>query len=167
MIRIVPERPEHEPALERLLDEGFGRNRKARPSYRFRRGVPKLAVLCFVALDGKTPVGVIRFWPVRLGAGTPAVLLGPIAVAESHRRRGIGAKLVARGLAACRAHGHRIALAIGTRAYLGRFGFVPARAHGLELDARVDNDRFLARALVPGALDGVAGEVRPVTAVPA
>lgn len=167
MIRVVPERPEHGAALERLLDEGFGRNRKTRPSYRFRRGVPKLAALCFVALDGKTPVGVVRFWPVRLGKGTPAVLLGPIAVAESHRGRGIGSKLVARGLAACRTEGHRIALAIGTRAYLGRFGFVPARAHGLTLDARVDDDRFLALALVPGALEGVAGEVRPVEGAPA
>lgn len=167
MIRIVTERPEDGPAVERLLDEGFGRNRRARPSYRFRRGVPRLASLCFVAFDGETPIGVIRFWPVRIGASTPAVLLGPIAVAESHRGRGIGARLVECGLAACRAAGHRIVVAIGTRAYLGRFGFTSARASGLELNARVDDDRFLVLALAPGALEGIAGEVRPAAREPA
>ena len=160
MIRIVRERPEHAAAIERLLDEGFGRNRKGRPSYRFRRRVAPLSELCLVALDGAALVGVIRFWPVRIGARTPAVLLGPIAVAGSHRGRGIGSRLVRRGLAACRAAGHRISVAIGTRAYLGRFGFAPARAQGLILKARVDDERFLVRALNPGALDGAAGEVR-------
>lgn len=160
MIRVVRERPEHGPEIERLLDLAFGPLRTSRPSYELRRGASPLDELSFVALQGRQPLGTIRFFPVTIGEKTRALLLGPLAVHPDHWRKGIGTRLMHRGLRACREQGHRIVVVIGTKAFLGRFGFGAARAAGLRFDERVGDDRFLVKELAPGALHGVRGAVR-------
>ncbi len=157
MIEIVPQRSSDGPAVEALLDLAFGPDRKQRPSYRLRDGIAPVAGLSFVARNGGRLAGTVRFWPVTVGGRVSALLLGPIAVHRAHRGRGIGGALIARGLADAGVSGHRIVAAIGDRGFLGRFGFAPARNAGLAMPMPVDEARFLALALVPGALDGVAG----------
>ncbi len=157
MIEIVPQRSSDGPAVEALLDLAFGPYRKQRPSYRLRDGIAPLAGLSFVARDGGRLAGTLRFWPVTIGGEVPALLLGPIAVHGDHQGRGIGSALITRGLAEARALGHRIVAAIGDRGFLGRFGFLPARTAGLAMPMPVDEARFLALPLEPGALDGVTG----------
>jgi electron transfer flavoprotein beta subunit len=50
-------------------------------------GWPQGTFASAVAKDGEALVGTLRFWHVEAG-GAPALLLGPLAVAESHRDLG-------------------------------------------------------------------------------
>lgn len=160
MITIRPEAPADAAAIEALLDRAFEPERQARPSYRLRTGRASVDGLCFVAHKDGRLVGTIRFWPIMAG-GAPAILLGPIAVDPDEQGQTIGTRLVTAGIEAARTAGHGIAVAIGTRAYLGRFGFVPARPHGLEFDKAVVDERFLVLELAPGAIEGLAGPLAP------
>ena len=49
---------------------------------------------------------------------------------------------------------------VGDLGYYHRFGFAPALPHGIFMPAE-RQERLLVRALTPGALDGVGGEVQP------
>lgn len=160
---IRSERPQDGPQIESLLDRASGADRHARPSYRLREGIPPLHPLCFIAEAEGRIVGAIRHWPVRIGATRPAVLLGPIAVDPAFERQGIGARLVQIGLAAARAAGHEAVVAVGTPAYLGRFGFTAAGGYGITLPGLADPRRLLALPLAPGALDGAGGAVARIS----
>lgn len=87
-----------------------------------------------------------------------ALALAPMAVLPDRQRRGIGARLVQDGLRACAEGGHRIVVVLGHPAYYPRFGFSARSAE--KLQAPFSGAYFMALELVPGALEGVAGEVR-------
>ncbi len=98
---------------------------------------------------------------MRLGVSTDALLLGPVAVDEAQRGTGLGGRMIRRGLAAATALGHRAVILVGDVPYYGRFGFDAEPARRLILPGPVDTRRFLALALVPGALSRAEGIVRP------
>jgi putative acetyltransferase len=104
-------------------------------------------------------VGHIAFSPVTTASGAVGVGLAPVAVAESHRRRGIAAALVRAGLEACHAAGFGWAVVMGEPAYYSRFGFRPAAEFGLS-DEYGGGQAFQAIELVAGALPVGAGLVR-------
>ena len=158
-MQIIAEQPEHAPAIEALLDLSFGSGRAAKTVYRLRQGVAPIPELCFVAVEAEVLQGTIRYWPVTLAGTLPALLLGPIAVAEERRSEGLGAVLIEHSLAQAAKLGHRIVLLVGDAPYYGRFGFRRDLALGLDLPGPVDLERFLGLDLVPGALDGVCGAV--------
>ena len=56
--------------------------------------------------------------------------------------------------------GHQAVLLVGDAGYYERFGFSAEKTRSLWLPGRYDADRFLARELSPGALDGTSGLVR-------
>lgn len=87
-----------------------------------------------------------------------ALSLAPMAVLPSHQRQGIGSRLVAAGLAACRERGRRIVVVLGHVHFYPRFGFSAALARPLESPFG-DGEAWMALELVPGALDGVEGRV--------
>jgi predicted N-acetyltransferase YhbS len=105
--------------------------------------------------------GAIRYWPVRVGdAGSPALLLGPVAVHPTRQGEGLGALLISESLSqAVRRDWARVIL-VGDEPYYRRFGFTRDAARALDYPPPTNPDRLLARALVPGAFDGVAGMVR-------
>lgn len=160
MITIRNERPDDSGAIEQLLDIAFEPSRHGRPSYRLRDGVAKRDDLCFVAEEANHLIGVVRFWPILIGDHS-ALLLGPIAVHPAHKGQGIGGLLIGAGLAAARTAGFGIVVGVGVVGYLGRFGFQKASPLGLRFPVAVDDAHFLVLELVPGALDGVAGEIQP------
>lgn len=81
-----------------------------------------------------------------------------MAVRPDRQRRGIGSRLIRDGLAMCRGRGHRVVVVLGHADYYPRFGFSPALAERLR--SPFPGPHFMALELVPGALDGVVGEVR-------
>ena len=83
-----------------------------------------------------------------------------MAVDPDYERRGIGGRLVVQGLELCRASGYRIAVVLGHPTYYPRFGFVPARLHGIRFALDVPDDAFMVMELEPGALDGCTGVAR-------
>ena len=80
------------------------------------------------------------------------------AVVPEHQRKGIGSDLIETGLEQCRQAGHRIVIVAGRPSYYPRFGFSPELAAPLK--SKYAGEAFMALELVPGALDGVTGEVR-------
>jgi predicted N-acetyltransferase YhbS len=166
-MNITIEQPHHAPAIEQLLDQSFGNNRNGKTVYRLREDVAPVSGLSLVALDGDRLEGTIRFWPVRIGALVPSLLLGPIAVAAHRRSEGLGATLIRQGVNRAVACGWRSVLLVGDAPYYNRFGFTRDLTLNLSLPGPVDLDRFLGLELVEGALQNVSGMVGRWPAEPA
>ncbi len=81
-----------------------------------------------------------------------------MAVLPDHQRRGVGSRLVADGLLACRQAGHRIVLVLGHPEFYPRFGFSADLAQTLESPFG-SGAAWMALELVPGAMAGVQGRV--------
>jgi predicted N-acetyltransferase YhbS len=160
VISIRRERSTDIAARERLLDAAFGPTRVLKTSERLREGRFAVEGLSFVAIENGRLVGTARMWNIAAGLRRPALLLGPVAVAEESRRRGIGAMLVNRALSEARRLGHRAVLLIGDAAYYGRFGFDARATAALRLPGPFEPERFLGLELVPATLDGARGVVR-------
>lgn len=158
---IQPERSGDQSLIENLLDQVFGLSRRIKTSYRLREGEKPVAGLSFVANgDGGRLIGAISFWQVRIGqAGTPALLLGPLAVCPKLQGKGIGRALMRHGLNLARAMGHGLVILVGDEPYYGRVGFKRLPEGRLMLPGPVDPERFLYLELVADALDAAAGLV--------
>src|SRR6185312_1179015 len=113
-----------------------------------------------VATKGNRIVGTARLWTISCGAGKPALLLGPVAVAAGDRNRGIGAALVCHAVNEARRLKHTAIILVGDAPYYGRFGFSAEKTAALRMPGPFQRQRLLGLELVPGALDGVRGLLR-------
>ena len=166
---VEDERLADAPAREALLDDAFGDERFAKTCQRLRDGRLPAEGLAIVARDSDRIVGTLRCWSIEAG-GRPALLLGPLAVARSHRSIGIGSALMREALWRAATRGHKAVLLVGDASYYARFGFEAALTRDLDLPGPVERERFLAFEIVPDALDGAKGVVRamgrPIARVP-
>ena len=112
-----------------------------------------------VAEAGAVIVGHVAFTPVTVASGAPGAGLAPVAVLAQHRRRGIAADLIRKGLDACRDAGFGWVVVLGEPAYYSRFGFRPASQFGLSDEYR-GGPAFQAVEVVHGALPVGVGLVR-------
>lgn len=150
-------------AIEHLLDLTFGIDRRVKTSYRLREGSQPVAGLSLVIREaGPGIVGAISFWPLAIGkSGTPALLLGPLAVHPARQNLGIGRALMAEGLSRAKAMGHALVLLVGDEPYYARLGFARVPEGRLALPGPFDAKRLLDLELVPGALQKAHGMVLP------
>lgn len=157
MFHLAEETPADYWEVEALYDLCFAPGRTALSSYRLREGVAPVAPLCLVLRDGEGILcAVIRYWPVRVG-GRRALLLGPVAVHPTHQGEGLGGLLINQSLTEARRLGWQRVLLVGDAPYYRRFGFV--KREGVVMPPPTNPDRVLGLELVPGAWEGVAGEV--------
>jgi hypothetical protein len=117
--------------------------------------------LAFAAFDGGDLVGTVRLWSVMAGSVTRCLLLGPLAVSESVRKRGVGAVLMCRALRAARTRGYRAVLLVGDPVYYNRFGFSARNTGNLRMPGPYDYDRLLACEFVPDVLKRAHGMIAP------
>jgi predicted N-acetyltransferase YhbS len=157
MITIRIQRSTDIAARERILDSAYGPTRHAKPSAKLRDGRLPADGLALVAVERGRVIGTVRLWNVTAGAGRPALLLGPLAVACDAQRRGVGGKLVRRALREARRLGHKAVLLVGDAAYYGRFGFSAEKTERLRVPGPYDRARLLGVELVAGALTDAAG----------
>jgi predicted N-acetyltransferase YhbS len=155
MVTVRQERPVEAAAREALLDLAYGPVRFAKTSERLREG--RLPELALVASEGRRIVGTVRLWQVMAGPGRQALLLGPLAVDPSCRKRGIGSTLVQHALREAARRRHCAVLLVGDAPYYGRFGFSSEKTGALWLPGPYERHRLLACELKPGALDGARG----------
>jgi putative acetyltransferase len=158
-VRVRPENPNDLEAIREVNRQAFGQEDEARLVDALRDGGH--ARLSLVAEEGGRVVGHILFsdLPIVTQAGTlHALALAPMAVLPERQRQGIGSRLVREGLRACADAGHRIVVVLGHPRYYPRFGFSAQLAERLK--APFSGPAFTASELVPGALAGVAGQVR-------
>ena len=142
------------PTVAALVDAAFGPGRWAKTAERLREHNRPIVGLSLVAREAGRVTGSVRLWPVLIG-GAPAAFLGPIAVEDAQRRRGLGAQLVERACAAAEDQGVTAVLLVGDEPYFGRFGFVRSKAR---LPGPVDPRRVLIRMFGDCAL--LEGDVR-------
>ena len=107
--------------------------------------------------DGQL-VGTVRLWHVCAGPGRPALLLGPLAVDEAQRGRGIGAALMRRAMAVARA-GAAIAPCCwsATRPITAASASRPRRPARSGCPGPASGIGCSAANSTPGALDGARG----------
>ena len=143
--------------VEALYDLCFAPGRTALSSYRLRDDVPPVPELCLCLWDETEALaGVIRYWPVRVG-GTPALLLGPVAVHPTRQGEGLAGLLIRESLRRAAKLGWSRVMLVGDYPYYRRFGF--EKLTGVTMPPPTNPDRVLGVALTPGAWDGVAGTV--------
>lgn len=157
-------------ACDAIVAAAFGPGRFAKSAYRLREGVKEIAALSFVAEDGGRIIGTVRYWPIDIG-GSPALMLGPIAIIASMQGKGHALALMQKSLEEARKLGHRAVVLVGDEPYYGRAGFKRIQPAGrITMSGPVDTGRLLGLALVEGALDAMKGEIKkarldqPVTA---
>ncbi|WP_125776985.1 GNAT family N-acetyltransferase [Antribacter gilvus] len=133
-LEVRAEAPADFPAVRHLLVAAFGDTQVAdgvgriRESWVYRPATSLVAVADgvvagFVMITGCSVVGE--------GGERTAAMLTPLGVLPSRQRAGIGAALVRAALAGADAAGEPFVVLEGDPAYYRRFGFVPARDHGL------------------------------------
>jgi predicted N-acetyltransferase YhbS len=144
------ESPADAMAVDALVLAAFGPGRYAKTAERLRERTP--IAVGFVARDGANLLGSVRLWSITVG-GSPALFLGPIAVAAENRKAGLGADLVEACLSWA-AEAKTGVLLVGDAPYFGRFGF--AAAPDARLPGPVDQRRVLWRGP-----DRPAGAVMP------
>lgn len=112
-----------------------------------------------VAEERREVIGHVAFSPVSVLGATDGVGLAPVAVLPAFRKRGIGERLVRRGLAVCEQSRYGFVVVLGDPAYYRRFGFTAAREWGL-IDEYGGGEAFQALELRPGSIPCGAGVVR-------
>ncbi len=152
-----PERPTDLAAIHAVHAASFPTSAEAR-LVDLLRAAGDLGVSLVAEIDGEI-VGHVAFSPVSTSAGVTGGGLAPLAVAESHRHRGIAAALVRAGLQACPGAGYGWAVVLGEPHYYERFGFRPAATFGLG-DEYGGGEAFQVMELTPGTLPHGAGFVR-------
>ncbi len=157
-VQIISERACDIAARERLLDDAFGVARFGKTCERLREGRLPANGLSLVALDDGRVVGTVRLWHVTAG-GVPALMLGPLAVAKTHRSLGLGSKLMGEALCRALVRGHKAVILVGDAPYYAPFGFEPQLTQSLQLPGPVDLERFLGLEIEPGALAQARGSV--------
>lgn len=141
-------------AIETLLDDAFGADRRARTAYRIRAGTEAIGTLSFAAFDDDGLVGSLQSWPIEI-AGAPLVLVGPVAVAPARQGMGIGSALMDRLIAIAPDVPMTM---IGDPGYYERWGFSSAATGGWRVPGPVERHRLLARG---GGRLPSAGMLRP------
>jgi putative acetyltransferase len=158
-VAVRPETPDDWEAVRRVNRLAFGGDDEARLVEALRDG--GYARVSLVAETGGQVVGHVLFSELPIvteGGAVGALALAPLAVVPSHQRKGVGSVLVREGLRSCTEAGHRIVVVLGHPEFYPRFGF-SAKLAG-RLKSPFSGPAFMVLGLVPGALDGVEGEVR-------
>ena len=149
-------------AVFRVNAEAFGQEDEARLVDALRGSSAFIPELSLVAVRGGEVVGHILFTRISIrshDACASALALAPMAVLPACQRLGIGSALVREGLEQARRLGHTAVIVVGHPDYYPRFGFRDAAGSGIRAPFPVSPGAFMALALSPGALDGIAGEV--------
>ena len=156
---IRPERPADSGAVEALNEASFGPGRFAKSAYRLREGVAPVAGLGFVANEADVLLGSVRFWPISVG-GHEELLLGPLAVRDDQRGRGIGIALMLAGIEAAKLGPWRGILLVGDEPYYARVGFSRLPPGRVRFPGPVDARRVLGLSLKGGEMLTVSGQIR-------
>jgi len=157
---IRPEQPSDHAAVYALQAAAFEHEAEADLVDALRREAsPQISL---VAVDADTIVGHVFISPVHVGQGPEApefAGLAPVGVLPAHQGRGAGSALVRAGVSACPSRGWGAVFLVGNPAYYSRFGFALAAPLGFRYKSEFFDPVLQVTTLMPGALDGLSGEI--------
>jgi putative acetyltransferase len=158
------ETPEDISAIHHVHTRAFGRPQEANLVDALRQN-GGLTISLVAVQDGHI-VGHIAFSPVTITSDTAtldALGLAPMTVLPEYQRRGIGSQLVVAGLKACHNTPYGIVVVLGHPHYYPhypRFGFTPAKPHGIVWEHDVPDEVFMVQEITVGALAQTQGVVQ-------
>jgi predicted N-acetyltransferase YhbS len=160
-MKFEQQKDEDQPAIDALLDRGFGLSRRTKTSYRLREGNTYVSELSLVLRDAERGIiGAISYWPITIGKRkTSALLLGPLIIHHERQGQGIGLALMNETLSRAGAAGHGLVLLVGDEPYYARVGFKRLPEGKLLLPGPFDPSRFLFIELREAALAEAEGLV--------
>lgn len=154
-------------ARELLLDAAMGPGRHKKSSEAIRRGRIPAEGLALVARDHTGHViGTVRLWDIQAGItpegrAVPALLLGPLAVAQEHEGKGVGGALMRAAILEANRRDHGAILLVGDAPYYERFGFSAQMTATMMMPGPFERHRLLGLELREGWLEGAAGIIVP------
>lgn len=122
-------------------------------------------VLSLLAFNDNQAVGHILFTAARLTINQNAAsiaILAPLAIVPDAQKKGIGGKLIVRGLQLLSDSGVDLVFVLGDPEYYPRYGFKPAGPLGFEAPFPIPDehaDAWMVQALSPGVIGSVTGKV--------
>ena len=161
-IQIRAEQQEDIPDIFELNKIVFGQDNEAKLVDHVREGPNFIPALSLVAVSDDKIVGYILFSRIIITNGDgkyESFALAPMVVHPEWQKQGIGARLISYGLQCATELGLTSVLVLGHEYYYPKFGFVPAAKYNIKAPFDVPAEVFMARELVPGALDNVSGTV--------
>ena len=123
---------------------------------------PAISLLAF---DQEKAVGHILFTAAQLSEGDEEVavsILAPLAVVPAFQKKGVGGKLIERGLQLLSEAGVDLVFVLGHPGYYPKHGFEPAGRLGFEAPYPIpekDADAWMVQALRRGLIGTVRGKV--------
>ena len=158
---IRAERPEDVQEIRHINIEAFDTESEANLVELLRNsGIPLISL---IAEESGGLIGHILFGLVTLEDDNSSISiagLAPMAVLPDWQNKGIGSKLVEKGLRQCKHSGYAAVVVLGHPDYYPRFGFVPSVNYGIKTEYDVPAEVFMIKELQNGALDGWSGTVR-------
>lgn len=120
-------------------------------------------VLSMLAREHDESVGHVLFTAARLegtSRDVPSSILAPLAVIPRAQRQGVGGRLIERGVQRLADWGIELVFVLGHPDYYPRYGFEPARPHGLSAPYDISPpDAWMVRQLRGDVLGSVSGSV--------
>ena len=161
-ILIREERKNDYAEIKKINDLAFGQENEGKMVEALRKTLDYNSKLSLVAETKDNIVGHILFYPIKIKNEKQeftVLSLAPMAVHPNHQNKGIGVKLVERGIEVARESGFDAVIVVGHPKYYPRFGFKPASNWGIKLPFEVPDDVFLALELKENTLKNCNGTV--------
>lgn len=162
MIKIRSESPEDYNQISDVIYNAFEQKNEVRLVETLRNSPDFIVELSLVAILNNLIVGHILFSKIKIKSEekeTTALALAPLAVRPDYQNKGIGTKLVEKGLKECKRLNHKIVNVLGHPNFYPKFGFTPASKFGIMAPFDAPDEAFLILELIPGALNGISGTV--------
>jgi len=160
--KIRPETEEDYEEITRIHDLAFNQINEGTLVERLRKTSCFVPELSLVAEYENRVIGHILFYPIKIKAGTrkcDSLALAPMAVHPAYQKRGIGSKLIVKGLTTAKKLGFKSVVVLGHSQYYPRFGFEAASKWGIRAPFDVPEDAFLAIELTRNGLRNCRGTV--------
>jgi putative acetyltransferase len=155
LVEIREERPDDVAAVRDLNRRAFGQDQESNIVDALRAN--GAALLSLVATVNDRVVGHIMYSPLSIGGNVKGAALGPMGVLPEYQRQGIGGKLIEAGNRKLKDAGCPFIIVVGHADYYARFGFRPAREHGIKCQWDVPDDVFMLLILDQAEMEGVSG----------
>jgi predicted N-acetyltransferase YhbS len=140
----------------------FNQENESKLIEKIRKGENYIPELSLVAEIEDNIVGHILFSKIKIvgDSNYDSLALAPVAVLPEYQKKGIGSKLVAKGLEKAKELGFNSIIVLGHKDYYLKFGFQRASEWGIQCPFRVPDEAFMAIELMENTLDGKSGIVQ-------